>query len=288
MDFVLHSLADGTEDVQFAANVVPGYKDLGWPEHYFASDNSVVTLVQAAPLNNSMAESEKERWVKVALVYDRKGTLEHVVPIPQDVDPKSIGMYGSGDLLLVAKDAARNRLRLLVLDKDGDIKNELSLFDGDYDAGQKAGKKQPVAKVMDAADFIQIIPDGNNLLLVPQGTAATVIEINEQGIVRATDLQLPPGYLIRSFLSANGAYWTISTYEHATTIYDKASGKGSANFLNGPLFQFNSFDGSLVRRLDIPKELFDNVLCAHNGKFTALTTDKTTGRLEELIGSVPR
>lgn len=287
MDYTLHSLTDGTQDVRYVAGMVPGYKKVGLGFQYFASDKGVVILGGAVPLDNSMTEGAKEKWVNLALVYDTKGTFQRAVPIPQDIDVLSIGMYGSGDLLVVTKDPIRNRLRLLILDNDGDIKNELSLFDYDYDAGQKMKKKQPLAKVLDAADLIQIVPDGDNLLLVPQGTAATVIEVNEQGIVRATDLQLPPGYLIHSLLSVNGAYWTVSAFEDVEIVPQERGGS-SPVFRTGPLFQFNSLDGSLIRKIDIPKKPYNNVLCAHDGEFTALTTDKDTGRLEWLTGSVPR
>ena len=282
MDYALHSLTGATEDVRYAASPVPGYKGVSLGPDYFAGDNGVAILGGAVSLDNPMAEDKRGKWVNLALIYDRKGTLEHAVPIPQDVDAKSIGMYGSGDLLVITKDSVRNRLRLLVLDKDGDIKSELSLFDYDYDAGQVTGKKRPLAKVLDGADLIQMVPDGDNLLLVPTSTAATVIEVNEQGVVRTTDLQLPPGYLIHSLLSVNGAYWTVSTYG------DAKIDKDSVDLRNGPIFQFNSFDGSLLRRIDAPEKLNNNIICAHDGEFTAMTTDKDTGRLEMLSGSVPR
>lgn len=288
MDYSLHSLTGATDDVRYAASPVPGYKGVSLGPDYFAGDNGVAILGGAVPLDNPMAEDKRGKWVNLALIYDRKGTLEHAVPIPQDIDAKSIGMYGSGDLLVITKDSARNRLRLLVLDKDGDIKSELSLFDHDYDASRKAKKEQPLAQVVDTAGAIQIVSDGDDLLLLPQLTAAPVIEVNEQGVVRTTDLQLPPGYLIRSLLSINRAYWTISTYANAKILSDANQEGGRAVFGNGPLFQFNSFDGSLVRRIDAPEKLNNNVMCAHDGEFTALTTDKDTGRLETLTGSVPR
>jgi hypothetical protein len=288
MGRTLDSLTNGTEVVRYAVGMAPGYKSISGPNKYFATDNAVVTLVAAQPLSNSMAEEEKPKWVTLALVYDRKGTLERAVPIPPHIDPKSIGMYGSEDLLVITKDAATNRLRLLVLDHDGDVKNELSLFDYDYEANRKAGKGQPLAKIMDAADFIQIIPHGDNLLLVPQATAATVIEVNEQGIVRATDLQLPHGYLLRSLFPGDGPYWTVSTYDHAKIFHDKSSGQSYASLGNGPLFQFNSFDGSLVRRIDMPAKLRATLSCEHSGEFTALIMDEDTGHIEILTGSVPR
>lgn len=290
MDFALNSLTNGTGDVRFAASPGPGYKDVGWPAHYFAGDDSVVTLISATLRKNPMEESQSAdpQEVTLALAYDRKGTLEHVIPVPQDIDATSIGMYSSGDLLVVAKDPVRNRLRLLVLGKDGDKKNELSLFDRDYETGQKTRKKQPLAKVFDAVDFIEIVQDGDNLLLVPTGTAAPVIEVNEHGIVHATDLQLPPGYLLRSLLSISGGYWTVSTYMDAKILSNPQPGTTGVVFRNGALFQFNSFDGSLVRRINTPENLNNNVRCAHDGEFTAMTTDKKTGRLEVLIGSIPR
>lgn len=287
--WALRSFTDGTDAVSYTATAAPGYQNISGPYKYFASDNAVVTLVGAAPLSNAMEESKRAAWrsATLALVYDRKGTLERVVPIPAKIDPRSIGMYSSGDLLVVAKDASTKRLRLLVLDHDGDIKNELSLFDYDYEANRKAAKGQPLAK-LDQTDLIHIISHGDDLLLVPQGTQATVIEVNEHGIVRATNLDLPHGYIIRSLISSDGPYWTLSTYTDAKVLNVKASGLGSVTFHDGPLFQFNSFDGSLVRRINIPPKLYARSLCEHNGEFIATKKNKKTGRLEMLTGSVPR
>lgn len=60
------------------------------------------------------------------------------------------------------------------------------------------------------------------------------------------------------------------------------------SFTNGLLFQLNSFDGSLIRRIDTPVEMHANILCEHNGNFTAVKRDNKTGRMEILTGSVPR
>jgi hypothetical protein len=308
MGWALNSLTDGTDVVRYAASSAPGYKNISGPFKYFATDNAVVTLVAAEPLGNSLAENEKpaRRSVTLALVYDRKGTLQRAIPIPPKIDPKSIGMYGSGDLLVITKDTSTNRLRLLVLDHDGDIKNELSLFDYDYEANRKAGKGQPLAKYIDAGESIQIVPHGDNLLLVPQLTQATVIEVNEQGIVRATDIDLPHGYLLRELFPDDGPYWTVSTFNDVKVIQAevytyvqgkdpskpptdvKVSQRTSPTFHQGPLFQFNSFDGSLVRQINMPEKSTANILCAHDGDFTAVTTDRDTGRIEMLTGSVPR
>ena len=302
--WALDSLTDGTELVHYAATTAPGYKSINGPYKYFASDNAVVTLANAEPLESQMAENQKPKSVTLALVYDRKGTLQRAVPIPPNIDPKSIGMYGSGDLLVITKDASANRLRLLVLDHDGDIKNELSLFDYDYEANRKSKKGQPLAN-LDQTDLIQIVPHGDNLLLVPTLTQATVIEVNEQGIVRATDIALPKGYLLRELFPDDGPYWTISTYNDVKLIHGavytyvpskdpnkpgtaKVSQQTSPVFRNGPLFQFNSFDGSLVRRIDMPAKSTDNILCAHHDEFTAVKTDRDTGRISMLTGSVPR
>ena len=113
-----------------------------------------------------------------------------------------------------------------------------------------------------------------NLLLAPQGTAASVIDVNEKGIVRVSELQLPPGYLIQSLLSSNGPFWTVSTSGNAKILDDTASGHAYPVFRTGPIFQFNSLDGSPVRRIDVPEGVVSSVLWENGGDFNALTTDK--------------
>lgn len=89
-------------------------------------------------------------------------------------------------------------------------------------------------------------------------------------------------------LSINGAYWTISAYMNAKILPEPTAAGSGAVCCNGHSSSSTRSTEAWSHRIDSPEKLFNNVMCAHDGEFTALTTDKNTGRLETVTGSVPR
>lgn len=291
---VLHSLknaTDAADDVSFSTRSVPGYTDVSPPVQYFANDRNVAALVEANPSPNPLEQNKAadSPQMKLVLIYDRKGPLQHVVPVPVGIDIKTVGLYRSGDILVVAMDQATRAGRFIVMDTEGNVKNEFLPFDNDYNTKKNARAMQPLAAVGDAGAFLsmQVVPYGNNLLLFPKMTSHAIVEVNEQGVVHSTQLQLPRGYTLSSFLSASPSSWKIKTFAKAETWKD-VNGTSYGTLMDGPVFEFNPSDGSLIRRIDMPKDSTARLVCEHNGDYTALTTDAKTGRLQMLKGYIPR
>jgi hypothetical protein len=287
MDLVLHSLRGTTGDVRFAMPHVQGYgpiPDTFW--NYFVNDQQVVRLV-SAPIEQSQIEKQEARptWVWLALIYDRKGIFERAVPIPHELDPKSVGIYGSGNLLVIAANKITKAAELYVLSPQGDVINHFLLFDEDYNTSKMAKKQQPLAEMAPdgALSFMQLAANGSNLLLIPQDTSAPISEVNERGIVRTVQLKLPTGIVVAALLSRNGSLWKVRTNTDVK-ITSVEKDKESALQTDGPVLEFNSFDGSLLRRIDRPKELNGILACEHNGDYMALGTDPKDGRLVILKG----
>ncbi|HEX3437792.1 MAG TPA: hypothetical protein VHT24_13570, partial [Pseudacidobacterium sp.] len=175
------------------------------------------------------------------------------------------------------------------INADGNIKNEFLPFDSDYNTRKDAKEKQPLAAINTdgALSLLQVIPHGENLLLFPKMTAQAVIEVNEEGIVRTVQLHLPPRQTLSSFLSADASSWRIKSFALAESKTD-GNGMSYGVLREGSVFEFNPYDGSVIRKIDMPKDSNATVVCEHNGDYLALTTDAKTGRLEILKGYISR
>ena len=244
MDFVLHSLKATTEDIHFDMPHVPGYGPIqDWAWSYFVNDEQVAVLANV-PIEQNQFEKQKgpPTWVWLALLYDRKGTFERAVPIPRELDAKAVGIYGSGNLLVIAANKITKAAELFVLSPQGDVINHFLLFDEDYNTSKMAKKQQPFAEMQPdgALTFMQLVANGSNLLLVPQETSAPISEVNERGVVRTIQLKLPPGTILASLLSRNGSLWKVRTLSGANVTTDNKTGQtvGDAT-IDGPVLEFN-------------------------------------------------
>jgi len=288
MDFALHSLQGTTGDVRFDVPHVPGYGPIGyWAWNFFVNDDQVAMLVNPPTEQNQFEkQAGPPTWVWLALLYDRKGTFERAVPIPRELDPKAVGIYGSGNLLVIAANKITKAAELFVLSSKGDVINHFLLFDEDYNTSKMAKKQQPLAEMTPdgALTFMQLVANGSNLLLIPQDTSAPISEVNERGIVRTVQLKLPTGIVVSSLLSRNGSLWKVRTNTDVKITKDD-KGRASGLQIDGPVLEFNSFDGSLLRRIERHTKLDGILACEHNGDYTALATDSKDGRLEILKGT---
>jgi hypothetical protein len=69
---------------------------------------------------------------QLAVVYDRKGVVQRAVLLPDELVVNSVGIYGSGDLLVIGTSPPDEAARLLVIGQSGDVERRLSLSDEDY------------------------------------------------------------------------------------------------------------------------------------------------------------
>jgi len=279
----LHSLKGSSEETKFSTEHIPGYKSISWPLNYSVNDKYVALLVEASPDTNPLEQnnSNELKTSYLILIYNRKGILEHVIHISSEIEPKEIGLYKSGDLLIAARNKLTNSTHLFVMDINGNINHDFLLFDRDYNSEPNARTKQPLADLIPdgALAFLQIVPDGENLLLIPRMTSDEIIEVSEDGVVRSIQLQLLSKQTLGSFLSASDSSWKIKTF---------ANTDSNGTLHEGPVYEFNPVDGSAIRRIDMPKEVNALLACEHNEEYTAITTDRDTGRLEILRGHVAK
>lgn len=291
----LRSLDPEGQVVRFEPGNVAGYSSVYWVGKFFAGEHWVAILVSATPRSTETDQVKiAQSVVQLALIYDGKGTLQRAVRLPDGIQIHALGVYDSGELLIVASGADNKLARLLVVDADGDTDGELRLFDEDYNSKPHAREDQLFSGMEQvksgALTSMAILPFGQDLLLFPAMTRQPVIEVNERGIVRVYPLQIPKGFMLRSMLSMSGHTWKIATFtDHIEP--DKSADGGppqSYALTQGPVFEFDPSSGAALRRIDTPKDALPNSLdCEHDGEYTVLAWDPKKG-YEVLKASIPR
>jgi hypothetical protein len=289
-EMVVHSVDTDGKSIPYHALHLLGYRDITTARRFFASDRYVATLVDARPApdltgNTAATESENGGFVSLVLVYDRDGEFKHAVRIPPDVDALSIGVFASGDVLLVSMDPNTKAAALTVVSEKGEPLHSFPLFDNDYNMAPDAARKQPLVHTLAGGglELAQAVAHDGNLVIVPAGTTQPMVEVSESGVVRSYDAHLPPGLALQSLLNTDGTTWYIKTYGSI-----RQNPNGGQSMMEGPLFGINPWDGSIAVKLSPPVKGTPLVVCERAGRFLGLTTERDSGRLEVQNGSIPR
>lgn len=292
----LHSLDRTGQSIRFSPGHLPGYTDeISHPVRFFANETRVAALVYATPVKASPSDPPPDHQVELALIYDRKGALQKAVRLPEDgLQVSAVGLYESGNLLAVGADNHDHSARLFVVDENGEIVRQIRLFDEDYNLRKNAKDDQMLSAVIQnksgALEMMQIIPHGQNLLLIPVLTRQPIIEVNEHGIVRVYPLQIPDGIFLDEPLAIGKQGWSFET-SRGGFKEPKENEEPPKMFAikPGPVLVFNPYDGSVLRKIEKSPDSSQAVLlCERDGEFTALTTDHNDGSLEVLKASIPR
>jgi hypothetical protein len=106
----------------------------------------------------------------------------------------------------------------------------------------------------------QMLPVGDNILIVPIRTRLPLLEINEHGVVRSTQLALPDGETLSSVVpSEDGALYILLGHSsedlYSLSDEDIANGKSVTFQADWYIYDFDPGDGSLLDKISFPKEL---------------------------------
>jgi hypothetical protein len=289
-EMVVHSVEADGKSIPYHALRLISYRDITTARRFFASDLLVATLVDARPAADLTGKSDATghddtAFLSLVLVYDRDGQFKHAVPIPPDIDALAVGVFDSGDVLLVSMDPSTKAARLTVVSESGESLHTFPLFDNDFNTAPDAVKKQPLVHTLAGGglELAQIVAHNGNLVIVPAGTSQPMVEISESGVVRSYDVHLPAGVALQSLLNTDGTTWYVKTYGSI-----RQNPNGGQSMLEGPLFGINPSDGSIRLELSPPVKGTPRIVCEHAGEFLGLTTERSSGQLEVESGSIPR
>lgn len=246
----------------------------------FVREDSIAVWARGT-LRQTEADKKVNSWTDMVDILDRKGSQTQAIAIPRRIDMRTFGIYGSGNVLVVASEKETKSAHLYVFDPSGDVKRELRLFDQDFNLTPDHDKQQPGASFSyaGALTMMQVVAAGENLLLVPVGTSQPIVEVNEFGIVRATQLKLPKNQFLNSVVSVSPRSLTVLV--GSPQIFKDSDGQPAGiGFPPNSLYEFDRFEGTISRKLDIPKEIKANsIACEHNGSFSVFDRNHKNGHV---------
>ncbi len=256
---------------------------------FFPGDSAVAFLVNA-----TRDERESKQTIIVAngerhertgkfgekhdfiVIFDRKAEYKETIELDLPFAALRIGIFPSGNFLVVGFDQFRRAPQLVILREDGtllrllDFPRRYSVQGNESKSQERAWSRLPAGG---ATTFVlsgaQLVSSGRSLLLVVPRTTA-VLEVTEGGEVSRHPLSIPQGFALDSFIPS-GSGWYVSLR--------KTSGDGNQSspvamheLPPAVIYEFNPQDGTPVRKI-IPVHTDAHVACQHEGEFLALQVD---------------
>ncbi|MGA2539127.1 MAG: hypothetical protein ABSF53_24180 [Terracidiphilus sp.] len=291
--FLVTALTPSGDVVRFAHEGIPGLRNF-FPElRYFVSSSRVYTL-EAAEIYDPANPDQKIGLAHLIFIFDYKGAFQGFVRLEPGLNPINIAAFSSGDILVVSLDKLNQTTRLLIIDPAGRLVKELKLFDEDYALKlQLGGQVESPDSASDrktlwnALALAHWMPFGENLLMSPSEAHLPLIELNENGVVRSTNVVLPDNATIGGiFESSDRIYHVLATTKQVnqTQTSTGASPAGQTYFIPTEIDDINPGDGSIMKRVKFAREL--RPACVRDESYTFVSPRGDDGRLQTIRGTV--
>ena len=253
-----------------------GLKNIQAMGKSFTVDDSGVIFLADAVTSQELMDDKKAKNHPFLVFFDRKGEFQRYVPVERPTAPRQIALLSSGEILVVGVEAA-NPLKEEwdVLDEDGTYQRSLTPYLRD-EADDEA---EQIALGGGLPPNLVLFPHEGSILGVELNSTRPVLEINERGIVRSTQLQLPKGFKIANWIGSQERNLMMLMVKPFTNAEGKADPyKGWATLEIG---EFDPASGDLVRiyKLDDPSHRYDGygLGCYRDGVFRGFVKDPKTG-----------
>jgi hypothetical protein len=275
---------DGTV-TNFPWRSVPGFDSISLPKSVFVGNGHVYVLVQGA--THSQLQ-EKKPPHSLVLTFNGDGSLAGKTILEQDLEPLVLGVFPSGNFLLLSEDRLNHRVAANLVSPDGMALRDLRMEDSDFvatAARMPAGARSPSAyseSLLIAMSKFYL--SGNNLLLVPLATfGLPIIELDEHGVVRSVLANLPDKTVLDAFVSASTSSWKVllgKVVENDTeALHSQGKLLGVSTQPSQRIAEFSRADGKLIREIEIGGQGIAPA-CESNGNFRFLTSSMGQGRLQ--------
>jgi len=277
----------------FSVKTIPGLYDTNFIHGYFVSDSVVGILVRAtkddkvAPNTVSMGPSLPARHVYTGehhdylVEFDKSGNFKKTLELPERYEYRRLAALPDDTLLALAYDPANLVPMLLLLDSGGNVIRTLQIPAEMVTSPEiVAGQSGDIGKQINAAGSLSwwiFAPTRKRILLYQAHTKSPVLEVGAGGAVREVPLHSPKGYVLDGVLSANDR-WIMRFRRESLSDSGAIDARPEAN--NYVLYEVDSSDGSLRRKIEVDRGLFHSIACEQDGVFTAFSVDGDKVTLE--------
>jgi hypothetical protein len=286
------ALTPSGDVVRFAHAEIPGLRTFVPDVRYFVSSSRVYTL-ESAQMYDPADPAKSLGRVHLILIYDYQGAYKGVVRLEPGSNPINIAAFPSGDILVVSLDKLNQTTRLLLFDQAGRPLKELRLFDEDYALKLKLRDKAETpgsagGPIWTSLALAHWVPFGEDLLMSPTTESTPpLIEINENGVVRSTNVSLPENAALTGISESSDKIYHVVGSEKSQ-VEPSASDPPGQKFSYTPteVDDINPGDGTVLRRVKFTRGLWP--VCVRDESYTFLSPRDEDGRLQIIRGTVIR
>jgi hypothetical protein len=270
----------------------PGFADISMPKSIFVGNGRVYVLANAE--SKSAKRAHRSRYPLV-LAFDKEGSLVGTVVLEHDLNPLVLGVFPSGNILLVSEDRLNHRMTLNLVGADGTPIRELRLHASDFviraaqmpAAARGTNSYSPTLLI----SMSKFFPSGDHLLLVPLETSGLpTVELGEHGVLHSVITNLPDNEVLEAFLPSNDALsWKVllaTVLENDREMFDSQGKVLSVGTRpSARIAELSRTDGRLLQEIDIGG---DGILpaCETDGTFRFLTSGAGQGHLQVVTAQV--
>ena len=282
--FSLYAVRGPTDVVAYRSSVATGFRTMGPVYRYFAGESKVVALAWGLPLDSgdTGAPPDPKQSVPVLLTFDHKGALLSSKVLDRSLHPEQIGLFPSGEILLLRWDRGRKLTVLEVLNDQGSEEREIPMTANDPADSSAPGGTALVT--------VEIYAWGNHLLLVPDSSSQAILEVSESGVVNTWTLHIPKGYERGVPVAFDSHRWMFRMDPEGKQGDTEAEMPFAERARIGEakptvVMEFDPSTGNPVRQFAFPAGL--QPACEVDGEFLFLGANPDDGKLQFATALMP-
>ena len=234
---------------------------------FFAGEHEAVSLLEAERRDdNSRRVTETSYFLSIA---DHDGDFSKLISMDVKFRPLKVGMFGSGEVLVLGWDTGNLLPVLVAMKEDGSVRRFVDLDERGLERdGRGAGTittedRETVLKDLQGAAFVSY---GAELLVTYPGTGRGIRVLSGTGLSRTIPMLLPGGYVLRDVLVSEGRGLLVLRVKPALASDEKKRAPDS----DVRMFEVNATRGDLIRELMFRRPRMTEVTCATGYSLTAI------------------
>jgi hypothetical protein len=207
---VATSSSKPTESVVVDESKVPGFSRIHLLT--YSANRSEIALFAEGEKTHLTASSaplvpEDNRYM---LIFDRAGVFQKAIPLDVPFEPMRFGILPSGDFMMTGLDRTNNLPKVAIVGEDGKL---VRFIDIELETGDQLHKAFETTSATNTDETIkvlsvqEIVPFGDDLLLVSPRSSFPIVEIGGGTVRRSTSIKLPKDFVLDSIVASDTPHW---------------------------------------------------------------------------------